>query len=149
MITRAVGTEPDVDVDTFTVEVRDGDLYLLCSDGLTDMLRDDDVLAAVAEADGEPERAAESLVRAANDAGGVDNVTVVLFEVVERAPVEEAAEAPETPLERTVEDVSAALPAGENVAHHGAGAGSRAAALSAIGLLTLAALLVLWWSIGR
>jgi protein phosphatase len=147
VITRAVGTEPDVDVDAFTVEARHGDLYLLCSDGLTDMLRDDDVLAAVAGAGGEPEQAAAALVRAANDAGGVDNVTVILFELLDDAPEPEEAAAPE-PLERTEEDVSAALSPAD-VARHGAGPGSRAAALTAIGLLALAAILVLWWSFVR
>ena len=149
VITRAVGTEPDVEVDAFTVEGLDGDLYLLCSDGLTDMLRDDDMLAAVAEADGEPQQAAEALVRAANEAGGVDNVTVIIFELLEHMPVEEAHEEPEIPVERTAEDVSAAVPAIDDVSRHGAGAGGRAAALSAIGLFVLVGLLVLWWSFGR
>lgn len=147
VITRAVGTEPEVEVDAFTVAARDGDLYFLCSDGLTDMLDDEDVLAAVAEAEGEPAAAAESLVRAANQAGGVDNVSVILFELVEET-VAEASPTPTGPPEGATlvaEDVGDV----DDVSRHGAGQGSRGAALSAILLLALAAFLVLWWSIGR
>jgi protein phosphatase len=149
VITRAVGTEPDVEVDAFTVAAEVGDLYFLCSDGLTDMLADDDVLAAVVEADGEPQRAAENLVHEANRAGGMDNVSVILFELLEDAVVEQptavAAPAPQA----AADDVTLAAGAAEDVTHHGAGEGSRAAALSAILLIALAAFLVLWWSIGR
>jgi protein phosphatase len=78
VITRALGTDPEVDVDTFTVETRSGDTYLLCSDGLTTMVADDEILAIVAEAR-DLEGAAKALVKAANRSGGEDNVTVVLF----------------------------------------------------------------------
>src|SRR5581483_11301751 len=44
VITRAVGTDPDVDVDAFTVEAQEGDLFLICSDGLSDMVEDEDIL---------------------------------------------------------------------------------------------------------
>ncbi|HJU47463.1 MAG TPA: Stp1/IreP family PP2C-type Ser/Thr phosphatase, partial [Gaiellaceae bacterium] len=135
VITRAVGTEPDVEVDAFTVAAEVGDLYFLCSDGLTDMLADDDVLAAVVEADGEPQRAAENLVHEANRAGGMDNVSVILFELLEDAVVEQptavAAPAPQA----AADDVTLATGAAEDVTHHGAGEGSRAAALSAILLI--------------
>ena len=47
VITRALGTEPDIDVDTFTVEVEQDDLFLLCSDGLTDMVSDREILAVL------------------------------------------------------------------------------------------------------
>jgi PPM family protein phosphatase len=80
VITRAVGTEADVDVDTFTVEIETGDLYLLCSDGLTDMVPDREILALLAEAD-DLDRAVHALVDAANAGGGEDNITVVLFAV--------------------------------------------------------------------
>ncbi len=78
VITRALGPEPDVQVDTFTYRGRPGDLYLLCSDGLTTMLSDEDLLA-ILKRDGDLERTARRLVRAANDRGGRDNITVVLF----------------------------------------------------------------------
>jgi len=82
VITRAIGTEPDVDVDTFTVDARTGDLFLLCSDGLTDMITDDEILALVAKG-GNLDRAARQLVQAANRSGGGDNITVVVFEIAE------------------------------------------------------------------
>jgi len=78
VITRVLGTDPDVDVDTFTLETAEGDVYLICSDGLTSMVPDEEILRLVAE---EPsiEQAARALVKAANRHGGEDNITVVLF----------------------------------------------------------------------
>jgi len=78
IITRALGPEPDVDVDTYTVAARDGDVFLLCSDGLTSMISDAEVTSILRSADS-LEEAAESLVRAANQSGGKDNITVILF----------------------------------------------------------------------
>lgn len=80
VITRALGTEPEVDVDTFTVEAEPDDVYLLCSDGLTDMVSDEQILALVAGS-GDLETAARGLVDAANAGGGEDNITVVLFQI--------------------------------------------------------------------
>ena len=81
VITRALGTDPDVDVDTFTVETAPGDLYLLCSDGLTDMVSDGEILELVERDRGDLDRAARALVDAANRGGGEDNITVVVFEI--------------------------------------------------------------------
>ncbi len=78
VITRALGTDPEVDVDTFTIDVETDDVFLLCSDGLTTMVEDDRILAVVREAKS-LEHAARSLVKEANRRGGEDNVTVVLF----------------------------------------------------------------------
>ncbi len=78
IITRALGPEPDVEVDTYTVPGREGDVFLLCSDGLTGMVSDDEMASIVRRA-GSLDDAAESLVRAANQSGGKDNITVVLF----------------------------------------------------------------------
>ncbi len=92
VITRALGPEPDVAVDTMTVQARPGDVFLLCSDGLTTMLSDDEVHAVLERASSLDE-AARRLVRAANDRGGRDNITVILFrleEVGAEAPVEGA-----------------------------------------------------------
>ncbi len=83
VITRAVGTEPDVDVDTFTVDAEAGDVFLLCSDGLTDMVSDSAIESLLAEREGELETVARSLVEAANSSGGEDNITVLVFEIVE------------------------------------------------------------------
>jgi PPM family protein phosphatase len=80
VITRALGTEPDVDVDTFTVETEPEDIYLLCSDGLTDMISADEILSLVAGSKN-LETAARALVNAANAGGGEDNITVVLFQI--------------------------------------------------------------------
>ncbi|KAA0265732.1 MAG: Stp1/IreP family PP2C-type Ser/Thr phosphatase, partial [Acidobacteria bacterium] len=78
VITRALGPEPAVDVDTLTFSARPGDVFLLCSDGLTTMLDDEDV-AAVLDREEDLARAARRLVREANERGGRDNITVVLF----------------------------------------------------------------------
>ncbi len=90
VITRAIGTEPDVDVDTFTVDTRAGDLFLLCSDGLTDMISDDEILGLVEKREGDLDAAARRLVQAANRSGGGDNITVVAFEIA--AGTDEAVE---------------------------------------------------------
>jgi PPM family protein phosphatase len=82
VITRALGTDPEVDVDAFEVDAAAGDVFLLCSDGLTTMVADEDILEIVAEAD-KLEDAAAALVKAANRSGGEDNVTVVLFALAE------------------------------------------------------------------
>jgi PPM family protein phosphatase len=78
IITRALGPEPDVEVDTYTLAGRDDDLFLLCSDGLTSMISDEEVGSILRSAD-DLDAAADALVRAANQSGGKDNITVVLF----------------------------------------------------------------------
>jgi PPM family protein phosphatase len=83
VITRALGTEANVDVDTFSVDAQPGDVFLLCSDGLTTMVGDERIVAAVTENRNDLERAAKQLIADANRSGGEDNVTVVFFEIVE------------------------------------------------------------------
>jgi protein phosphatase len=78
VITRAVGTEPDVEVDTWTIEGREGDVFLICSDGLSDMVGDDGLARILGERASLADTARE-LVRAANAAGGQDNTTALLF----------------------------------------------------------------------
>jgi protein phosphatase len=78
IITRALGPEPDVQVDTYTLAGRAGDVFLICSDGLTSMISDDELASILRSADSLDE-AADSLVRAANQSGGKDNITVVMF----------------------------------------------------------------------
>jgi PPM family protein phosphatase len=80
VITRAVGTEPDVDVDVETIRAEPGDLFLLCSDGLTDMVSDGEILSLLEQSD-DLNTAARALVDAANRGGGEDNITVVLFQL--------------------------------------------------------------------
>src|SRR5437764_9727030 len=84
MITRELGPEPEVDVDTWTYPVRAGDLLLLCSDGLTSMVSEEHV-AEILAGSRQLEVAAQALIDEANRAGGRDNITVVLvrFEEVE------------------------------------------------------------------
>jgi PPM family protein phosphatase len=82
IITRALGPEPDVEVDTYTLSARDGDLFLLCSDGLTSMISDDEV-AAILRTSATLDEAADALIKAANQSGGKDNITVVLFRIGE------------------------------------------------------------------
>ncbi len=81
VITRAVGTDPDVDVDAFTIEAEEGDVFLLCSDGLTDMVEDVDILDVVDRNRGDLEKAVRSLVQFANKEGGEDNITAVAFRI--------------------------------------------------------------------
>lgn len=158
-ITRALGTEPTVDVDAFTVEARPGDLFLLCSDGLSTMVADEEIAAVIAESAGDPVRATEALVAAANVRGGQDNVTVVLFELLEGEPPDGQAAAEEDDAEASApadERESAGAgpapqesdPAGQ-LSRHGAGPGGRAAALLLIAAVLVAAVLVLYWGIAR
>jgi serine/threonine protein phosphatase PrpC len=81
VITRALGTDPDVDVDTFTIAARKGDLFLLCSDGLTTMVPNETILDLVERHRDDMDEALRSLVTAANRGGGEDNITVVAFEI--------------------------------------------------------------------
>jgi protein phosphatase len=91
VITRAVGTDPDVDVDSFAIEAEDGDVFLLCSDGLTDMVSDVDILELVDSNRDDLEAAVRSLVQFANKEGGEDNITAVAFRISAGSPSENAA----------------------------------------------------------
>ncbi len=82
IITRALGPEDEVEVDTLSFSARPGDVFLICSDGLTTMLRDEAIAAALAESES-LDAAARRLVEAANEAGGRDNITVVAFRLEE------------------------------------------------------------------
>jgi protein phosphatase len=80
IITRALGPEEEVEVDTFTYPLRPGDVVLLCSDGLTSMVSEEDMTSTLASST-TLEQAGQTLIREANEAGGRDNITVVLFRV--------------------------------------------------------------------
>ena len=88
IITRALGPEASVEVDTQSRRARDGDVYLLCSDGLTSMI-DDGAVGRVLAAAGSLEEAGRGLIEAANQAGGRDNITVVLFRLSDDGAVGE------------------------------------------------------------
>lgn len=82
VITRAVGLDAVVEVDSYGVILEVGDILLFCSDGLTDMVTDDVITGLLRSADS-PATAADGLVEAANEAGGVDNISVVVVAVAE------------------------------------------------------------------
>ena len=82
IITRALGPEPEVEVDTWTYPVRRGDVLLLCSDGLTSMITEQRI-AEILGSSSNLEEAADRLIGDANEAGGRDNITVVLTRVEE------------------------------------------------------------------
>jgi protein phosphatase len=85
VLTRALGTEPDVAVDEAVVEVRAGDRLLLCTDGLTGMVPEARV-AEILRTVRDPQEAADRLVEEANEAGGLDNITVLVLEVEDGDP---------------------------------------------------------------
>jgi serine/threonine protein phosphatase PrpC len=114
IITRALGPERDVEVDTMTYRARPGDVYLLCSDGLTTMIKEERIAAALAESS-TLEQAVDRLVAEANRAGGRDNITAVAFRVDE--PDAAAAQR---------EDLTLVGPAAEEAGLTGAGVAAEA-----------------------
>jgi PPM family protein phosphatase len=86
LITRALGADDDVDVDTTVLPTEAGDRVLLCSDGLSDMVPEARISEILLESLEDPERAARNLLSAALDAGGNDNITVIVVDVKEQAP---------------------------------------------------------------
>jgi serine/threonine protein phosphatase PrpC len=114
VITRALGPEASVQIDSFSIRAQPGDVFLLCSDGLTSMVTVDTVQDILREADS-LDAAAHRLIDAANEAGGRDNITVILFRI------EGVAEAADTGVDQptvvgekapTPEEVDAARAAG-------------------------------------
>ena len=81
VITRALGTDPDVDVDTFAIDAQPGDVYLICSDGLSSMIDSRDIEELLRQNRSDLVGAAKALIQAANRSGGEDNITAVLFAV--------------------------------------------------------------------
>ena len=76
IITRALGTEKNAEADIFQTKLKKNDILLLCSDGLTNMLSDEEILYEIGKSS--PEEGAQRLVKLANDAGGTDNITVIV-----------------------------------------------------------------------
>lgn len=111
IITRALGPEANVDVDIQSVPAEPGDLFLLCSDGLTSMLDDDSIKQVIVSADS-LDGAIRHLIEAANAAGGRDNITAVLFQVEDpSAPLPKSG--PPVPLDRpTAPGAAVARPSG-------------------------------------
>ena len=171
-ITRALGTEPEVEVDAFTVDGRPGDIFLLCSDGLSAMVADEALAVTIEAEKRDLERAADALVAAANARGGEDNITVVLFEllqaadgVADEAALPAAAEEPVAPDPAEPTSLSAEVDTPEpgpdpdspeepeaappQATRHGAGPGGRIAALLLLAALLAIAILALYTGINR
>lgn len=81
IVTRALGTKEQVEVDTVQEELQEGDIYLLCSDGLSDMVEDWKIQETLREAKQNLEEAVKNLVKLANSNGGKDNISVILLQV--------------------------------------------------------------------
>jgi protein phosphatase len=85
VITRCVGASPDVEPDTYRGEMRNGDIFLVASDGLTGMV-DDRRLGQLLGSRAEPERKVQALISEANGRGGLDNITAIIVQVMEAGP---------------------------------------------------------------
>ena len=86
LVTRALGVDPSVEAEIKEVDTRAGDVYLLCSDGLNDMIDDEEIGAILRRRSGDLEQAAVQLVQRANDSGGRDNVSLILVRIGQSAP---------------------------------------------------------------
>ena len=82
-VTRALGVEPTVEVEVHEHEVLPEDIYLLCSDGLPDMVEDEDIHLTISTFNASLDAVGQQLVELANDHGGRDNVSVMLAQVIE------------------------------------------------------------------
>ena len=82
ILLRALGRDPDVQVDLNEVLVAAGDQVLLCSDGLTRMVNDTALAETLLQFQGDPQAACDQLIQQANDNGGPDNITVIIIEIV-------------------------------------------------------------------
>ena len=89
LITRALGADEEVDVDTAILPIEAGDRILLCSDGLSDMVSEAEISELLADSPDDPERVARGLLSSALEAGGNDNITIVVVDVKEQ-PAREA-----------------------------------------------------------
>ena len=169
VITRAVGTDPDVDVDGFTIEAEEGDIFLICSDGLSDMVEDEEILELVHQHRDDLDKAVKTLVAAANRVGGEDNITAVAFRISsEAAPgLEDTVAMPaltgdeDEPDEQTSEyperdghgdtmvvppgELHTEAAAGEGAPQPGADARRVRIVLIAIVLLLVVAAAIVWW----
>ena len=165
VITRAVGTDPDVDVDGFTIEAEEGDVFLICSDGLSDMVEDEEILELVHQNRDDLNKAVKSLVQAANRGGGEDNITAVAFRISSAAAnledtvampaIDFDADEPDEQTREYAEDGDApgggdtmVVPPGElpeAVAQPAADARRVRLVLIGIVVIALVAALVIWW----
>lgn len=82
IITRCLGMESNIEIDLYNEEIKSGDTYLLCSDGLWEMVLDDEIHRLI-EQNEDPQVACEKLIQTANQNGGTDNISVILFKVLD------------------------------------------------------------------
>jgi protein phosphatase len=85
-VTRALGVEPNVEVELQEAPVQKGDVYILCSDGLSDMVEDDDIHLTISTFSANLDTVAKQLIQLANDNGGRDNVSAVMAQVLDSFP---------------------------------------------------------------
>jgi len=85
-VTRALGVEPNVEVELQEAVVHKGDVYVLCSDGLSDMVEDDDIHLTISTFSANLDTVAKQLIQLANDNGGRDNVSAVMAQVLDAFP---------------------------------------------------------------
>jgi protein phosphatase len=88
LVTRALGIDPEVELELHEHDVLPDDIYLLCSDGLSDLVPDEEINATLGTLSANLELAATQLVQMANDNGGKDNISVILVKVLKPFPVE-------------------------------------------------------------
>ena len=86
LVTRALGIDPAVEAEIHEYDAKPGDIYLLCSDGLSDMVSDEDIGMTLQALGANLELAAQQLVQMANDNGGRDNVSVILIKILREYP---------------------------------------------------------------
>ena len=87
-VTRALGVEANVDVEVQEIEVQKGDYFLMCSDGLPDMVEDEDIHLTISTFNNDVKTIGEQLIKLTNDNGGRDNVSVILVRVADSFPAE-------------------------------------------------------------
>jgi protein phosphatase len=85
-VTRALGVEPEIEVEIKEHAAQRGDVYMLCSDGMSDMVEDEDIHLTISTFGASLDSVATQLIRLANDNGGKDNISVLLAEVVDSFP---------------------------------------------------------------
>ena len=90
LITRALGVASDIDVETDVYPIETDDIYLLCSDGLSDMLSDEQMIALIKSSHSDLDLLCAALIEAANNNGGRDNISVILIKVQSSPPSEKS-----------------------------------------------------------
>jgi protein phosphatase len=87
-VTRALGVEANVEVEVQEIDVQKGDYFLMCSDGLPDMVEDEDIHLTISTFSNDVRTVGEQLIKLTNDNGGRDNVSVILVRVADSFPAE-------------------------------------------------------------